>query len=191
MVDPELQQHVATDSTAHLCRHNSPEKAPRSSTETTDSAFTPRSSRPVSRSISAHASRNSINLPPSQPSTQESNVSAHAMSQPASPTRAVDHTRFAQYQHYYTSQHSRGFDQSGFPLTSAPRGLATSSPSSPRLLPTYRSTRSLGGSEGTSPSRIRIPDQSAAVFLPTHPATPSICRPHSHQRRSPMSRPMR
>ena len=82
------------------------------------------------------------------------------MSQPASPTRAVDHTRFAQYQHYYTSQHSRGFDQSGFPLTSAPRGLATSSPSSPRLLPTYRSTRSLGGSEGTSPSRIRIRDLS-------------------------------
>lgn len=58
------------------------------------------------------------------------------------------------------NQHSRGFDQSGFPLSSAPRGLASSSPSSPRLLPTIRSSRSLGGSEATSPSRIKIRDLS-------------------------------
>ena len=55
----------------------------------------------------------------------------------------------------HLNQYIRGFDQSGFPLNSDPRGLS-SSPSSPRLQPTYRSTRSLGGSEATSPSRITV-----------------------------------
>jgi hypothetical protein len=59
----------------------------------------------------------------------------------------------------YLNQYSRGFDQSGFPLSSDPLGLS-SSPSSPRLQPTYRSTRSLGGSEATSPSRIKVRDLS-------------------------------
>lgn len=55
------------------------------------------------------------------------------------------------------NQHQHGFDQSGFPLSSDPRGLR-SSPSSPRLGPTHRSTRSLGGSEATSPSRLKVRD---------------------------------
>ena len=59
--------------------------------------------------------------------------------------------------HSYASQHHHGFDQSGFPLSSDPRGLH-SSPSSPRLGPTHRSTRSLGGSEATSPSRLKVRD---------------------------------
>ncbi|EXJ79199.1 hypothetical protein A1O3_08700 [Capronia epimyces CBS 606.96] len=58
------------------------------------------------------------------------------------------------------NQHIRGFDQSGFPLTGDPRVVVAASPPSPRLQPTYRSTRSLGGSEATSPSRIRIRDLS-------------------------------
>jgi hypothetical protein len=66
------------------------------------------------------------------------------------------HTSFGSQQ---LNQHPRGFDQSGFPLSSDPRGLS-SSPSSPRLQPTYRSTRSLGGSEATSPSRIKVRDLS-------------------------------
>ena len=57
-------------------------------------------------------------------------------------------------------QQPRGYDQSGFPLSSEPGGLAASDPSSPRLGPTYRSTRSLGGSEATSPSRIKVRDLS-------------------------------
>lgn len=60
---------------------------------------------------------------------------------------------------YSINNHSRGFDQSGFPLSNDPRFLQ-SSPSSPRLQPTYRSTRSLGGSEATSPSRIKVRDLS-------------------------------
>jgi hypothetical protein len=77
------------------------------------------------------------------------------------------------YGSQHLNQHSRGFDQSGFPLSSDPRGLS-SSPSSPRLQPTYRSTRSLGGSEATSPSRIKVRDLShiqsfASEELLTHP----------------------
>ncbi|KAL9619507.1 MAG: hypothetical protein Q9160_005870 [Pyrenula sp. 1 TL-2023] len=65
-----------------------------------------------------------------------------------------------QHQHKHSvGQQGQGFDQAGFPLTSNPGGLA-SSPSSPRLQPTYRSTRSLGGSEATSPSRIKVRDLS-------------------------------
>lgn len=75
------------------------------------------------------------------------------------------------------NQHARGFDQSGFPLTSDPRGLTSSSPSSPRLQPTYRSTRSLGGSEATSPSRIKVRNLShiqsfASEELLTQPRIP-------------------
>lgn len=58
------------------------------------------------------------------------------------------------------NQHNRGFDQSGFPLTGDPRVVVANSPPSPRLQPTYRSTRSLGGSEATSPSRIKVRDLS-------------------------------
>ncbi|EXJ96251.1 hypothetical protein A1O1_01377 [Capronia coronata CBS 617.96] len=62
--------------------------------------------------------------------------------------------------HSDINQHSRGFDQSGFPLTGDPRVVVAASPPSPRLQPTYRSTRSLGASEATSPSRIKIRDLS-------------------------------
>lgn len=58
------------------------------------------------------------------------------------------------------NQHPRGFDQSGFPLSNDPQVVVAPSPPSPRLQPTYRSTRSLGGSEATSPSRIKVRDLS-------------------------------
>ena len=64
------------------------------------------------------------------------------------------------YYPYNSNPHSRQFDQSGFPLTSDPRALIAESPPSPRLQPTYRSTRSLGTSEASSPSRIKVRDLS-------------------------------
>lgn len=64
------------------------------------------------------------------------------------------------YHQQNVNQHSRGFDQSGFPLSNDPRVVQAASPPSPRLQPTYRSTRSLGGSEATSPSRIKVRDLS-------------------------------
>lgn len=69
-------------------------------------------------------------------------------------------SRQASYHPHDVNQHSRGFDQSGFPLSSDPRLVVAASPPSPRLQPTYRSTRSLGGSEATSPSRIKVRDLS-------------------------------
>ena len=93
---------------------------------------------------------------PHTPSTQRSHHQAHSSTHSSSSTR--------QQSSFYPSnvnQHSRGFDQSGFPLSSDPRVLvAASPPGSPRLQPTYRSTRSLGGSEATSPSRIKVRDLS-------------------------------
>ncbi|KAF7846047.1 hypothetical protein BT93_L5454 [Corymbia citriodora subsp. variegata] len=56
----------------------------------------------------------------------------------------------------HTDAYSHGFDQSGFPLSSDPQGLH-SSPSSPRLGPTHRSTLSLV-SEANSPSRLKVRD---------------------------------
>lgn len=73
------------------------------------------------------------------------------------PTDAQARPAVANREPSYASQHHHGFDQSGFPLSSDPRGLH-SSPSSPRLGPTHRSTRSLGGSEASSPSRLKVRD---------------------------------
>ncbi|KAJ9238321.1 hypothetical protein DTO169E5_4865 [Paecilomyces variotii] len=56
-----------------------------------------------------------------------------------------------------TAYHARG--PSGLTATAAASGW-TSSPSSPRLHPTHRSTRSLGNSEASSPSRIKVRDLS-------------------------------
>ncbi|MCJ1474596.1 hypothetical protein MMC13_003255 [Lambiella insularis] len=50
-----------------------------------------------------------------------------------------------------------GYGQSGFPLSTAPRGLATTPPS-PRLLPTLRSSLSLNESVPGSPNRIKVRD---------------------------------
>lgn len=87
-----------------------------------------------------------------QPPSNNPQQSQHAPSnRPPVPRASSSHPAHS------VNIHSRGFDQSGFPLSSDPRGLQ-SSPSSPRLQPTYRSTRSLGGSEATSPSRLRVRD---------------------------------
>lgn len=83
--------------------------------------------------------------------TSQSGGSGHVHS----PENHSDRPPTASYMSHDLNQHSRGYDQSGFPLAE-PRGLASSSPSSPRLQPTYRSARSLGGSEASSPSRIKV-----------------------------------
>ena len=82
------------------------------------------------------------------------------------------------YHSQTVNQHSRGYDQAGFPL-SEPQGLVSSSPSSPRLQPTYRSTRSLGGSEATSPSRIKVKNLSHIQSFASEEflARPRIPRP--------------
>lgn len=58
------------------------------------------------------------------------------------------------------SQHAQGAGQTGVPAPAIPPAWPSASPSSPRLQPTYRSSRSLGGSEASSPSKIKVRDLS-------------------------------
>jgi PHO85 cyclin-6/7 len=91
---------------------------------------------------------------------QTSNTSSEATMNAHTP--ATTATAFQSHQPYHPrnmNPQTRGLDQSGFPLTSDPRAIQAS-PSSPRLQPTYRSARSLAGSEATSPSRIKVRDLS-------------------------------
>lgn len=169
MVDADLHQNVASDPASRSSAHH-PSTSPSSDTSTSTS--TPTARPPIARQVSDQLSRNATPVAPSQPSMQVSASSSQAMNNttfPAQATRA--------HPSLHLNQHSRGFDQSGFPLTSAPQGLASSSPSSPRLQPTYRSSRSLGGSEASSPSRIKVRDLShiqsfASEELLTRPRFP-------------------
>ncbi|KEF51987.1 uncharacterized protein A1O9_11977 [Exophiala aquamarina CBS 119918] len=126
------------------------------------------SSRPRSASASASTRQQSSSATEPQSHTSREHTTDHPQtpstqrSQHEQPSSA--HSSSQQQSSFYPSnvnQHSRGFDQSGFPLSNDPRVLvAASPPGSPRLQPTYRSTRSLGGSEATSPSRIKVRDLS-------------------------------
>lgn len=101
---------------------------------------------PTRTSSTTRANTTSSAQPPSPP-LQPTATPTDAQARPAAISRQAS----------YESQHHHGFDQSGFPLSSNPRGLQ-SSPSSPRLGPTHRSTRSLGASEASSPSRLKVRD---------------------------------
>ncbi|KAK5210102.1 cyclin-like protein interacting with PHO85 [Exophiala xenobiotica] len=90
-----------------------------------------------------------------EPSENTSTPVSHPVEHEPSPSSSQ-----SSYHSQNVNQHSRGFDQSGFPLSNDPRVVVAASPPSPRLQPTYRSTRSLGGSEATSPSRIKVRDLS-------------------------------
>lgn len=130
-----------TERTASIVTPSNEDSAPRTSTSPTSSRSHPHSRDSASTNTqSRHELRESASGTYTRPSTAASD-------------------RTQSYQSHNINQHSRGFDQSGFPLTSDPQGLACS-PSSPRLQPTYRSTRSLGDSEATSPSRIKVRDLS-------------------------------
>jgi len=115
-------------------QHNGSETATRSATQRTPSSQSHPSAQPATTPDRPPS-------PPLQPTETPADV------RPAAGSRQQSHL----------SQHHHGFDQSGFPLSSDPRGLH-SSPSSPRLGPTHRSTRSLGASEASSPSRLRVRD---------------------------------
>ena len=68
---------------------------------------------------------------------------------PSSNPNAITHTGL--------HQEEQGYDKSGFPLTSAPHGLAASPPS-PRLRPTFLSAQSLYTPGQSPPSRIKVRD---------------------------------
>ena len=167
MVGADSQQNVASDQSSRSSTlHTSP------SSNTSSPSATPSVQASTDRSaVSDQSSRDATPVAPWQSTLQASAVSSQAMNTTTSQAQAA-----RAHPSLHVNQHSRGFDQSGFPLTSAPR-LASCSPSSPRLQPTYRSTRSLGGSEATSPSRIRVRDLShiqsfASEELLTRPRFP-------------------
>ncbi|KIW98864.1 uncharacterized protein Z519_00527 [Cladophialophora bantiana CBS 173.52] len=111
-----------------------------------------------SRGYSASSTQTPVvHEPPEDSSTPGSQ---HDDYEPDSAHASSSHHTQPSYYPQNVNQHSRGFDQSGFPLTSDPRVVVANSPPSPRLQPTYRSTRSLGASEASSPSRIKVRDLS-------------------------------
>jgi PHO85 cyclin-6/7 len=116
----------------------------------------------ISRPQSSASTQPAPPSPPLQPGDAQSQASrASSEATVTAPPPAAATARPTQSYHPSNVNHDpRGFDQSGFPLTNDPRGLHQSSPSSPRLQPTYRSARSLAGSEATSPSRIKVRDLS-------------------------------
>ena len=130
-------------------------------TQTVSSTRSPVSS--IASSTAPRLSNRRVVSTTDRPSTSTTSTAAKQSSM--SPTTQTTSSyqpggRQLSYHSQNLNQHNRGFDQSGFPLSSDPRGLTNSSPSSPRLQPTYRSTRSLGASEASSPSRIKVRDLS-------------------------------
>ncbi|RMD44342.1 hypothetical protein DV735_g863, partial [Chaetothyriales sp. CBS 134920] len=72
----------------------------------------------------------------------------------ATPTATSGHASQPYHPRNAGQGQGQTYDQAGFP------SVTETSPSSPRLLPTYRSALSLAGSEATSPSRIKVRDLS-------------------------------
>ena len=103
----------------------------------------------------SHSHRTSSSYSQSHEQSQRQSHTQQDTAPPSPPLRPADNSN--RQSTSTENSHQYGFDQSGFPLSADPRGLH-SSPSSPRLGPTYRSTRSLGGSEATSPSRLKVRD---------------------------------
>ncbi|PGG99046.1 hypothetical protein GX51_06462 [Blastomyces parvus] len=150
--------------------------SPRSASSSSSSSFSPPPSstvapvaphahsipRPVSSSpASSSSSRSSdatVNPAPVHPSQNAPSpaqpsgppVSAASMTSLPNPHRLPDRHRSSQH-------NTQGFDQAAALLESDNNPPTHSSP---RLQPTYRSSRSLGGSEATSPSRIQVHDLS-------------------------------
>ncbi|KAL2214766.1 putative cyclin-dependent protein kinase complex component [Thermoascus aurantiacus ATCC 26904] len=97
---------------------------------------------------------------PAQPSSRASGVSASGHDRPSSASMTSHAGRAPSSREQSRSQHAQGAGQTGVPAPAIPPAWPSASPSSPRLQPTYRSSRSLGGSEASSPSKIKVRDLS-------------------------------
>ncbi len=162
MVDPDPQHEASAADQASQIRGS------RASANPTDPSATPTPAEPPSpeprpRDAPSHASS----------ASSEATVTGPAPASTSTPPQP--HQR---YHPHNINPQSRGLDQSGFPLTSDPRAIQ-SSPASPRLQPTYRSARSLAGSEATSPSRIKVRDLS---HIQSFASEEYLGRPRLHHR---------
>ena len=128
-----------------------PSSQPSHSSRATPSILTPNGAQPHTQYA---PNPRPVPIPPSHP-----NASPHG--EESTPTRQS----FASQQHLPHPPQSgepfrhptQAYDQTENPHLSAQRGFACS-PASPRLQPSYRSSRSLAGSAVTSPSRIKVRD---------------------------------
>ena len=137
-------QHMMVDADAPYNGRNEPQHPP-SQARDIPAATTPQHNAATRHDSPASHSRPSAVSTPSN--TTETSTRSTSNPPPGS-------------QPYHPHNYNAGYDQSGFPLTSQPSGLAQASPASPRLQPTHPSVRSLAGSEATSPSRIKVRDLS-------------------------------
>lgn len=173
----------ASDPTESLYRSSSRQASHSSQLESASSRSTSTSTTPTSSTAPPSASalgsgrlphpqrdvpayiRRQSSQPLSQPSMRASSVStasAHPLSRTASMTSFThDPPNDPPNPSAYTPGNPGNKHQySAESPTSAPYSANQSSPESPRLQPTIRSLRSLGGSEASSPSRIKIRDLS-------------------------------
>ena len=97
---------------------------------------------------------------PAEPAAQASASLAQAQTALPTPEASQSSSQTANARHATqeeTHNEEQGYDRAGFPLTHVPQGL-TSSPPSPQLLPTIRSSLSFSQSQRGSPTRIKVRD---------------------------------
>ena len=169
---------------------NIPSTRSRSSTATA-SPYTPQSTLSRSGPHSESSNNTSQNTQIyTQSSTERTTPHIHGSGARNSHATSGTPAQYSSHQHsedtpvVHSADGSRGYDQSGFPLSTAPGGLA-SSPPSPRLQPTLRSSLSLAGSVATSPSRIKVRDLS---HIQSFASEEVLARSHHGSRRSLRSR---
>ena len=162
MVDPD--SHYEASEVEHASRH----RGPTASANAADPAASPTPPQPPSPEP----------RPRDAPSHASSASSEATVTGPAPASTSTPPGPHQRYHPHNMNPQSRGIDQSGFPLTSDPRELQAS-PASPRLQPTYRSARSLAGSEATSPSRIKVRDLS---HIQSFASEEYLGRPRLHHR---------
>ncbi|OJD14865.1 hypothetical protein ACJ73_09036 [Blastomyces percursus] len=164
----------SSSTVAPVARHTDPIPRPVSSSSSSSSF---RSSDATVNPAPLHPLQNA----PSPPQPSGPPISAASMTSLPNPHRLPDRHRSSYRQHL--PQHNQGFDRAGFPLSIAPSSLDSDNPSShssPRLRPTYRSSRSLGGSEATSPGRIQVHDLSHIRSFANEEALASSRRLQTH-----------
>ncbi|PWY77247.1 cyclin-domain-containing protein [Aspergillus sclerotioniger CBS 115572] len=162
-------QHPSSHLETGSSRSASSNSTPTSSTAppSTSAAGSGRLPSHPTHDVPAYINRPSHSHPSSQPSTRASSAtpgSAHTHPPSASMTSTTNHLSrpdSASHPAAHPSHHAGGANHATAAApTSAPHTGSQSSPASPQLRPTFQSLRSLGGSEASSPSRIKVRDLS-------------------------------
>ncbi|PGH05492.1 hypothetical protein AJ79_06799 [Helicocarpus griseus UAMH5409] len=160
---PQSQPHPATTSTSTSSSATTTPTTPTLSSSTSTSTSSSSTAATVHSPLSHHPPQNAASPAlPSAPNSASAAAAAAPMTSHPNSHRLPDRQRPTSSSSYrqHPPQHAHGFDQAGFPLSSTPSGLSSSShpQHSPRLQPAHSSSRSLGASEAPSPARIQVRD---------------------------------